>query len=160
MQKGSQARPTTDKVRSSIFSILHNVEGARVLDGFAGSGAMGIEAYSRGAGSIDFIDLDTSSLQLNLNLLDKSIYKLYKGDFLKLAPTLCGGYDLIFIDPPYGKYEPEMILNICSKILCETGLIVYEEYFKTDFSRIDREKYNIEKEKRYGDTSVIIFSKK
>lgn len=160
MQKGSQARPTTDKLRSSIFSILHNVEGQIILDSFAGSGALGIEAYSRGASYVDFIDTDTSSIEINAKLIEKGKYSIFKGDFLKVYKNLTKKYDIIFLDPPYGKYSPNEILNICSTLLSDNGIIIYEEYFKTDFSAVDESIFELEKEKRYGDTSLKIYKAK
>ncbi len=69
-----------------------------ILDAFAGTGALGIEAYSRGALHIDFIDKDISSLKINTALMEKGSYNIYKGDYLKICSTLNKQYDLIIFD--------------------------------------------------------------
>ena len=105
--KGDIARPTQDRVREAWFSILGDaVEGARVLDLFAGSGALGLEALSRGAVSVDFVEKARPSLlalEANIETLGVgSVAKIRKGDALKFAEGLdTGTYDLVFADPPY-----------------------------------------------------------
>lgn len=105
--KGDVARPTQDRVREAWFSILGaEVQGARVLDLFAGSGALGLEALSRGAVSAVFVEKARASLAA----LEKNIAELgvegattvVKGDALKYAEAMVpGGFDLVFADPPY-----------------------------------------------------------
>ena len=105
--KGDIARPTQDRVREAWFSILGDaVDEARVLDLFAGSGALGLESLSRGAASADFVEKARQSLvalEANIEALGvKEIAKIRKGDALKFAETLeAGSYDLVFADPPY-----------------------------------------------------------
>jgi 16S rRNA (guanine966-N2)-methyltransferase len=105
--KGDIARPTQDRVREAWFSILGDaVDGARVLDLFAGSGALGLESLSRGAISADFVEKARPSLialEANIEALGvKEIAKIRKGDALKFAETLgVEAYDLVFADPPY-----------------------------------------------------------
>ena len=105
--KGDIARPTQDRVREAWFSILGSeVQGARVLDLFAGSGALGLEALSRGAASVDFVEKARASLlalESNIDALGvHEIAKVRKGDALKVAEGLePGQYDLVFADPPY-----------------------------------------------------------
>ena len=105
--KGDIARPTQDRVREAWFSILGaEVEGARVLDLFAGSGALGLEALSRGAASADFIEKARASLialAANIEALGvREVAKIRKGDALKVVESLeAGSYDLVFADPPY-----------------------------------------------------------
>ncbi|HEX7918494.1 MAG TPA: 16S rRNA (guanine(966)-N(2))-methyltransferase RsmD [Gemmatimonadales bacterium] len=105
--KGLIARPTQDRVREAWFSILgQEVQDARVLDLFAGSGALGLEALSRGARSADFVEKARHSLEAlekNIATLDVSeVAKVVKGDALKFAEGLAqGAYDVVFADPPY-----------------------------------------------------------
>jgi 16S rRNA (guanine966-N2)-methyltransferase len=105
--KGDIARPTQDRVREAWFSILgQEVIDARVLDLFAGSGALGLEALSRGAASADFVEKARTSLlalESNIDALGvEKIAKVRKGDALKVAEVLePGSYDLVFADPPY-----------------------------------------------------------
>jgi 16S rRNA (guanine966-N2)-methyltransferase len=108
--KSDSVRPTYDRVRESVFAILEPVlPSARVLDLFAGSGVLGIEALSRGAASVTFVERDRRTLELaetnveRLGLSRES--RLVRGDaFRLLAGGLPGGpFDLVFIDPPYGS---------------------------------------------------------
>jgi 16S rRNA (guanine966-N2)-methyltransferase len=105
--KGVIARPTQDRVREAWFSILGDaVEGARVLDLFAGSGALGLESLSRGAASALFVEKARSSLEaLEKNVAALGVagqVKVVKGDAMKHAEGLLpGAFDLVFADPPY-----------------------------------------------------------
>lgn len=156
---GGKTRPTTDKLRSALFSILgYGIEGSRVLDAFAGTGAFGIEAYSRGAEYVDFIDRDITSLKMNLSLMKKQSYGMKKGDFFKTASLLNKSYDIIFLDPPYNEYKTSDVLSVIrdNSLLKDNGIIIYEEFYKTEFVSIDE--YIIEDERRYGDTIVRFLS--
>lgn len=105
--KGLIARPTQDRVREAWFSILGaEVEGAKVLDLFAGSGALGLEALSRGALRADFVEKARSSLEaLEKNVAGLDVagrVTIVKGDALKVVEAITPGvYDLVFADPPY-----------------------------------------------------------
>lgn len=159
LPKDSKVRPTTDKLRSALFSILgDNVEGARVLDGFAGSGAFGIEAISRGAGYVFFNDLNIEAVKRNTATVQKSLFTIKKGSFL--AGGFGAGYNIIFIDPPYGMINSEKILEVIDthNLLAENGIIVYEEFYKTPFSIT--EAFLLTDERRYGDTVVRFLEKK
>lgn len=154
-QVSSQTRPTTDKIRLSVFSILGDMDRfPAVLDAFAGTGALGIESYSRGASFVDFIDKDVSAVKSNANLMDKKSFNIKKGDFFKLASSLNKSYNLIFLDPPYSVYKPcDILKKIEENSLLKTGgVIVFEEFYKTEFISIDA--FNIYDERRYGDTAV------
>src|SRR5579859_342821 len=103
-------RPTSDRIRESLFSVLaHRLggfEGVRVLDAFAGTGALGLEALSRGAASADFIDSDRGALALcrhnatSLGLTDRAAFHLADATHPPKAAEPC---ELVFLDPPYGK---------------------------------------------------------
>jgi len=154
--KSSKIRPTTDKTRSAIFSSLYDeVEGARVLDGFAGSGSFGVEAVSRGASFCLFIDQDISCIKSNMSLLEKGTYKVVKGDFLKIGAGFEKHFDIIFIDPPYGVYDPSEIVKTikCQELLAKGGVLIYEESVRTDFSGFQSD-LEIVKEKKYGETVI------
>lgn len=149
-------RPTTDKLRSSVFSILNGrVQDASILDAFAGTGAFGIEGYSRGASRLAFLDINITSVKSNVGLLPKDFpFTIKKGDFFKSLTQIEGGFDIIFIDPPYGIYESEKVLDIlgCSGLLKAEGVVIYEEFFKTPFHIGGG--LEIHDERRYGDTVV------
>jgi 16S rRNA (guanine966-N2)-methyltransferase len=103
-------RPTSDRIRESLFNILHHrldgFGGRRVLDGFAGTGALGFEALSRGAASALFIDNDRDAMALCrrnaalLGLAERSDFRLAD---LTRPPQAIGTFDLVLLDPPYGK---------------------------------------------------------
>ena len=114
-------RPTTDRVRETLFNWLAPViHGARCLDLFAGSGALGLEALSRGAARVQFVDSDRSavqSLKENLALLKDDRGQVIQGDalaFLQGEPT---PFDVVFLDPPFRQ----TLLQPCLERLCEAG---------------------------------------
>ena len=102
-----RVRPTTDKVREAWMSIIHaSLPGARVVDLFAGSGALGLEALSRGAASVDFVELAPASLEVlraNVERLGAAaVSRIRRADALVYAQGLgAGAYDVAFADPPY-----------------------------------------------------------
>jgi 16S rRNA (guanine966-N2)-methyltransferase len=104
--KGSETRPTSDRVREALFSILAAVDDARVLDLFAGSGALGIEALSRGAAQATFVDSAAAAVAVvRQNLSDlglqAEVLKLPALRALACTPVAEREYDLVFLDPPY-----------------------------------------------------------
>jgi 16S rRNA (guanine(966)-N(2))-methyltransferase RsmD len=101
---GRRTRPTGDKVREALFSILGDVSGLRVLDLFAGSGALGIEALSRGAAAVVFVDSDAraaAAIRRNLDAVGASADVRRRDALRFLAGGAGGRYDLVFADPPY-----------------------------------------------------------
>ena len=129
-------RPTTDKMRERIFSMLQHsrypgLHGARVLDVFAGTGALGLEALSRGAGHITFVEKSTKSIAL----LNKNISSMKVGDETTIiksrassVKTTTNPCDFIFMDPPYGKglLEPSIIHLLENGWLADRGVIIAE----------------------------------
>jgi len=104
--KGTETRPTSDRVREALFSILATVEGAHVLDLFAGSGALGIEALSRGAATATFVDSSAGAVAVvrqNLDDLDlrAEVIRMPALRALACTPVNARQYDLVFLDPPY-----------------------------------------------------------
>lgn len=158
-QKHSDIRPTTDKNRSAIFSILADrVIDAHILDVCCGTGAFGIEAISRGAKSVTFVDKDTSNLQKNLDLLKGFEFKVIKSDLFKTKNRLLPEhYDIIFIDPPYEKYKLKDLLNIFSDNLKKDGILIIEESSRVKSET--NEDFKIIDERIYGDTKVIFYKK-
>ena len=129
--RGMQIRPTPDRVKESLFQILADrFYGARVLDLFAGSGALGIECLSRGADEVIFNDASKESvalIQKNLNLI-REWAKVYSFDFRTLLNQAAGAFDLIFCDPPYKEEYLKEILSAVKEraLLREGGLVIYE----------------------------------
>ena len=129
-----------------------------ILDAFAGTGAIGLEAFSRGAKHIDFIDKDINTLKINTKLMDKGSYNIYKGDFFKMAKSLNKQYDLIVFDPPYNLYSTKDILDITREcnLLKNDGIILFEEFYKTEF-KVNISFY-VYDERKYGDTIIRFLS--
>ena len=127
-------RPTSDKLRETLFNVLApRVGGARVVDGFAGTGALGIEALSRGAAHVTFVERDPRALKLiRLNLerctVEPARYAMIRGDFLH---DLRGGRegtraDLVLLDPPYDLESLEGALAAAEGLLETDGVVVLE----------------------------------
>jgi len=124
-------RPTSDKLRETLFNILApRIEGTRVLDGFAGTGAVGIEALSRGAGHVTFVEKDPRALALiEANLADCGIvadYNIRRGDVLAALRNLGAAFDLILLDPPYDLHPVSPTLEAAAACLSDGGLLVLE----------------------------------
>jgi len=164
---GDQAahlRPTSDRVREAIFNLLINgghgdpLQGARVLDLFAGTGALGLEALSRGAAGVTFVDDGAVALGLirrNIGLMragDRA--EVIRRDATRLGPLRGAAFDLIFLDPPYGQGlgEAALVAARAGGWLAEGALIVWEEgrvpLTPAGFDPVDQ--------RRYGDTVVTL----
>jgi 16S rRNA (guanine(966)-N(2))-methyltransferase RsmD len=126
-------RPTTDRNREALFNVLGQYfDGEAFLDLFSGSGAIGIEAFSRGAGTVDFIDnssMAVRTIKSNLELLkiDRG-FRVIKQDALMFLNNCETTYDLIIVDPPYAQLKYDEILNIIvtRHLLIDGGIIVFE----------------------------------
>lgn len=157
-------RPTSDRVREAIFNLLLNggygnpVQGARVLDLFAGTGALGLEALSRGASRVAFVDDGATSralLRRNIDLMRAmGETDVWRRDATRMGPNRGPGYDLVFLDPPYGQGLGERALAslIEGGWLAPTALIIWEEGSAPPpppgFDQRDQ--------RRYGETWVTI----
>ncbi|MBI5562431.1 MAG: 16S rRNA (guanine(966)-N(2))-methyltransferase RsmD [Deltaproteobacteria bacterium] len=166
--KGQSIRPTSDKVREAVFTILaHQGEGfgyKRVLDLFAGTGAMGIEAISRGAEEAVFVDSDPAScavIRKNLDLCGVSGSAVLRGGALETIARLSQKGDrfgLVFIDPPYASGLASEALRALdsSGLLPEDGVCVAETS-KRNPLQSELATLRLAEERRYGDTLVYIF---
>lgn len=163
---GDFTRPTTDKNRESLFNILlstYYVEDADVLDLFSGTGALGIEALSRGAKSAIFVDKNPKALAITKENLQfvKEPCKVYNTDWKVAVEKFAGSkFDIIFIDPPYKKKIENDIVNdiIKSDILSESGCIVIE-HSTDNILEFDNNLFDVYP-KKYGATSFTILSYK
>lgn len=155
-------RPTSERVREATFAMLADVEGASVLDLFAGSGALGLEALSRGAARVVFVERDAAAVRaLRDNLEDLAIEpaaaEVRRADAfraLRSARTREDTYDLVFIDPPYGRahdWGPELSAVLPS-LLSPAARVVVESDRRAPLEL----GMEIEQERRYGDTSIRI----
>lgn len=157
-------RPTSDRVREAIFNLLLNgghgdaVTGARVLDLFAGTGALGLEALSRGAARVAFVDEGAAAralLRRNIELMRAmGETDVWRRDATRMGENRGPGYGLVFLDPPYGKGLGERALASCREEgwLAPGAMIVWEEGTAPEvpagFAVLDQ--------RRYGDTVVTL----
>jgi 16S rRNA (guanine966-N2)-methyltransferase len=129
--KGLDTRPTADRVREAAFNLLGPVDGASVLDLFAGSGAMGLEALSRGAARAVFVESDREAcraIERNLEKLRLTGARVVCDDVLRFLATERGRYDLVLVDPPYDLLESlQMRLSrYLPGVLAQDGVLVFE----------------------------------
>ncbi len=161
--KGMETRPTTDKVKESIFNCIQfDVEDARVLDLFAGTGQLGIEALSRGAKSALFVDKRADAVKLvreNLALcrLEENA-QVICGDSLAALGTQSGRFDIIFLDPPYesGLLAQAMERIASFDILSPDGIMVAESPLGQELPVLSAP-YSLYREYRYGKIKVSIY---
>lgn len=157
--KSKDVRPTSSKVRESIFSMLSSMgislEGKVFLDLFAGSGIMGLEALSRGADIATFIEKNYQPYSLiKQNLSNFEIdYKLFKQDALRFLTKTEDKFDIIFIDPPYYEGFYDKVLPLAQQKLAEDGILIIEAPTELKFDEI-----NILKHKIYGDSQILILN--
>jgi 16S rRNA (guanine(966)-N(2))-methyltransferase RsmD len=157
--RGSVTRPTSDRVREAIFSILASVEGERVLDLFAGSGALGIEALSRGAAEVTFVDSAAAAVAVvNRNLehlgLRAEVLRIPALRALACTPVAERQYDLVFLDPPYrmaSSLGPELS-SALPPILAPEARVVAESDRRAPLV-LD---LPLLRERHYGDTLIRI----
>ncbi len=163
--KKAKIRPSSDKVKGSIFNVLKDeVVGKKVLDLFAGSGNLGIEALSRGTQFVTFVDSSFQGIKIikknleSLNLSERA--KTINKDCLGVLPKLKEKFGIIFADPPYlCGFAQKVIDSVAQYDLLETdGILVLEHHKKETFKCPER-KLSYIKAKRFGDTMVSFFIK-
>jgi len=135
--KGHDTRPTGDRVREAAFTLVGPVEGASVLDLYAGSGAMGLEALSRGAASAVFVESDRDAcrtIERNLAKLELAGAGVVCDDALRFLATERRRYDLVLVDPPYEMVESlgMRLATHLPRVLAENGLLVFETAAKVE----------------------------
>jgi 16S rRNA (guanine966-N2)-methyltransferase len=156
-------RPTSDRVREAIFNLLINahgnpVAGARVLDLFAGTGALGLEALSRGADEVTFVDDGAKALALlraNIaKMRAEGETRVLRQDARKLGANVGGVYGLVFLDPPYGKGMGEAALIVALKggWLAPGAMVVWEEGVAPPVP----DGFVLADQRKYGDTIVTL----
>ena len=164
--EGNNTRPTADRVKEAVFSMLQfDIEDRSVLDLFAGSGQMGLEALSRGAAHATFVDKSKDAIKFikenaeKTKLNDKST--IYQTDYLEFIRRNSGTkYDLIFLDPPYAfnMYKPALKSLLENAFIKKSTLIVCESDFKDLFDN-DAElenKFKIVKQSKYSKTVITV----
>ncbi len=159
--EGEDIRPTAAKVKGAIFnSIQFDIEGRKVLDLFAGSGQLGIEALSRGAAKAYFVDLSRDSIKVvtenleHCKLKDNAI--VFNGDSLSFLKTTREKFDIVFIDPPYKKQLAEKALSLVLNVLNDGGIIVCETDIKEELPEAVGN-YTVTKQDTYSKTKLTIY---
>lgn len=158
--EGMDTRPTTDRIKETLFNMLNPyLAGCRFLDLFAGSGAIGIEALSRGASRVVFVENSEKALgciRHNLDfthLADRA--EVMAGDVLTVVGRLermeTAPFDIIFMDPPYGKQWENKVMEqlVRTGLMDEDTLIIVEASLDTDFSWTKEWNLTVQKEKKY-----------
>lgn len=171
--QSKEIRPTSDRAREALFSILGSrIKNSLVLDLFAGTGALGCEALSRGAESVTFVDLNKQALTLikkNIPLIPEGVRRstVIQHDLRRSLPFPAvttpdnAPFDLIFADPPYQKGLTEKILFFLDKstVLSQKVLIIVEEIKGVDLD-IKLDELTLDKKRCYGDTCFHFFIRK
>jgi 16S rRNA (guanine966-N2)-methyltransferase len=156
--KGLATRPTSDRVREAAFNLIGPVDGAAVLDLFAGSGAMGLEALSRGAARAVFVDADRDAcrtINANLDKLRLTGARVLCQDVLRFLAAERATYDLILVDPPYDllpELEPRLGAALPA-LLAADGLVVVE----SDARREPELPLALRTSRRYGSVRLTLF---
>ncbi len=160
---GSDVRPTSDKVKESVFSALQfEIEGRRVLDLFAGSGQLGIEALSRGAESCVFVDNSKKSISLvkkNLEITGlENNARVVQSDFSSFAALSRDTFDIVFLDPPYNTGILLDAIKAVLPLMSDFGMIVCE--YPTEVTLPESiADFSIYRTYRYGKIYVSVFRK-
>jgi 16S rRNA (guanine966-N2)-methyltransferase len=159
--KGRDTRPTGDRVREAAFNLIGPLEGASVLDLYAGSGAMGLEALSRGAAHVTFVESDRDALRAierNLDKLGLAGAEVVVGEAgRRLAADAAQGrrYDLVLIDPPYRMLEAALAKHArhVAAVVTDNGLVVVE----SDARETPELPLPLRTSRRYGSSRVTLF---
>jgi 16S rRNA (guanine966-N2)-methyltransferase len=155
---GDATRPTADRVREALFSILGDVSDLRVLDLFAGSGALGIEALSRGAASAEFVDSShTAVAAVRRNLAELGLEApVQRRDAFAYLAAAAGGrpFDLVFVDPPYDSALAlrNRLMERLPPVLTEDAVIVTESNKRAPLEL----PFTLVRERTYGDTRIAV----
>jgi 16S rRNA (guanine966-N2)-methyltransferase len=162
---GKTTRPTSERVREALFAMLGDIEGMQVLDLYAGTGALGIEAVSRGAHQAVFVERDRAAieaLRANLSALglteeQAEIRRRHAEDALRRARERQETYDLILIDPPYGRALElgSRLSAALDGLLAANGRVVVESDRRAPLQLGPG--LECERERRYGDTTIAIY---
>jgi 16S rRNA (guanine966-N2)-methyltransferase len=159
--RGRETRPTSDRVRENVFNIVGPwVEGARVLDLYAGSGAMGLEALSRGAASALFVESDpvaVRAIERNLDKLRLTGARVVRLDSTTALTQESGAgrkYDLVLVDPPYDMTNYDSLARYLPKVLAADGLLVFETGARVEPKLAG---LAVRTTRKYGSTRVTVF---
>jgi len=156
--KGRDTRPTSDRVRENAFNLIGPVDNGDVLDLFAGSGAMGLEALSRGAASATFVESDREAcrtINANLDKLNLKASVLCQ-DVLRAVTSERRTYDLVLCDPPY-DYDHAKLVPRLARLVSEDGVLVYESSGRQDPPEVPG--LELRTSRRYGSARLTLFDR-
>ncbi len=163
---GSGTRPTSDRVRESLFGALESADAiadARVLDLYAGSGALGLEALSRGGASLELVERSrgaASVVRRNAATVAKAVggapARVHEAAVLSFLKRATGTYDLVFTDPPYDLDDQSMTADLVAlaPLLSPDAVVVIERARRSTPPDVDAAGLEVFREKRYGDTAI------
>ncbi len=156
-------RPTTDKVKGAMFNMIQfSISGGTVLDLFCGSGALGIEALSRGAENGTFVDGSLRSLKVTEENLEHTHLKeravLKKADWEGFLKQEKKRYSLVLADPPYAMKILPRLLQLCEKIMEPGGFLIYECDKETE--SVEHEAFSLYRQNCYGSTGVLVYQRR
>ena len=161
--QGRDVRPTSEKVKEAVFSVLQfDIEGRRILDLFAGSGQLGIEALSRGAESAAFVDSAAASIKVikqnleNTGFLENS--KVYQTDYSSFTAMCRDTFDIAFLDPPYAEGLLVPAIKSVLPLMSDYGTVVCEYPPEVEIPE-SIGGFNIYRTYRYGKINVAIYRK-
>ncbi len=159
---GSRVRPTSDKVKQALFNILgERMTGASFLDLFAGAGSIGIEALSRGAGRVVFVDASRASLQVVKQNIEQTGFEEQSQVVLSKVESFLkkssGSYDIVFLDPPYSDAMQPLLEQIAGAGILKPDSIVIAEHFKKQPSPASAGGLSLYREAKYGDTVLAFY---
>lgn len=160
---GDDVRPTTEKVKEALFSIIQfEIEGRRVLDLFAGSGQLGIEALSRGAKNAVFVDLSKKSAEVVKKNLESTGFEksavVLNTDSISFLRTRAEKYDIAFLDPPYRTGLLKQALDNIERVMSDSGVIIAECPCDEEFPEYAGS-FLKTKEYKYGKIKLALYRK-
>ena len=166
--EGLDTRPTTDRIKETLFNMISEcLTGSSFLDLFSGSGAIGIEALSRGASQAVFVEQNLRAVQcIRENLENTKLEasaEIYATDVFRALTHMedMKTFDYIFMDPPYNQFLEKRVLEYLagSKLLSDDGLVIVEASLGTDFSFVHQLDFVIVKEKRYKSNKHVFMER-
>ncbi len=162
---GSRVRPTSDKVKQALFNILgDSVEGSVFLDLYAGAGSIGIEALSRGADRVMFVDSSRISLDVvkhnidQMGFSDRADISLSRAEKFLKKPS--GPYTIVFLDPPYAEELHPLLEMVAGAKILDSHSIVIAEHYKKQPSPKSAGRLSLYREARYGDTVLAFYTQR
>lgn len=158
-------RPTTDRVKESLFNILMGqMEESQILDLFSGTGNLGLEAISRGAGHVTFVEMNSASIAIikrNIEKLkiEKEKYSIVKADVLKFLKTYEGNpFSIIFIDPPFTeKMADQVMMTLAASQVFDKETVIAMESVKGEKLLEEYGALKLSDRRQFGDKSLVFF---